>query len=327
MNIVLDQNDNVELARGERVGRGQNKSRYLFVNWLEGASPGERTQDPIPTGQLAVEVNITRPDGEQSGWQLMQQCDNQIKFYYLMQAWDTAVAGKAWGQVRWYNATEDPTEDTTTIYTSAMFAFIVDNGVIAQPLPVSNENYSEIVSSIVELENRAFKKYNSSNLPFDVDFSTNGKKNAPAMYYNFVNGSLSGTLFVTTNAETSIIKQTEFLLSNGDIYLRLLRFNAEEYNGNEPGTPVEAINSNEEFINISEVINNLQTGKVDKASIVDNLLSSDNTKVLSAKQGKMLDAKIDEETTALHNKIDARTKVYFTADEDGYVYANYNEGE
>lgn len=67
--------------------------------------------------------------------------------------------------------------------------------------------------------------------------------------------------------------------------------------------------------------------KVDKASIVDNLLSSDNTKVLSAKQGKMLDAKIDEETTALHNKIDARTKVYFTADEDGYVYANYNEGE
>lgn len=63
--------------------------------------------------------------------------------------------------------------------------------------------------------------------------------------------------------------------------------------------------------------------KVDKSSIADNLTTDDNTKVLSAKQGKVLDEKIDTETAALDNKIDARTSVYLTADENGYVYANY----
>ena len=63
--------------------------------------------------------------------------------------------------------------------------------------------------------------------------------------------------------------------------------------------------------------------KVDKSSIADNLTTNDNTKVLSAKQGKVLDEKIDSEAAALDNKIDARTSVYLTADENGYVYANY----
>ena len=228
MKIVLGSDGSVELTRGEHITRGQDKSRQVFVEWAEGVSP-------IDTGQfladnMVVEMCITRPDGEQSGWLTAVKVDGEIKYLYILQAWDTAVSGQASLQVRWYDITQE--ESSRIIEVSNEAFFIVDNGKIAQPLNLSSENYNDIVLRfITPLSTQAFRKYNVNALPDTVTYEPDGAKTAPALYFNFTHEVVDlvdeefneqrtvreGFLFVGKCGEI----QTEvFFSSVGKIYTR-----------------------------------------------------------------------------------------------------------
>lgn len=249
MKIVLSSDGSVELLRGERITRGQDLSRRIYVEWNENESPIDTGQ--ILADNMAVQLCIARPDGEQSGWYSMIKIDAEDKYYYTLQAWDTAVAGIATVQVRWYDVSLLETDIKTDIceecgnqkpesgrpiYTSAEASFIVDNGKIAQPLNISSENYNDIVLQfITPLSNQAFRKYDVNKLPNTIIFSDDGPKTAPALYYNFshdvidiVSSSTNeykeekktrvGMLIVDQLKDGNI--QNEVFLNEGGIYYR-----------------------------------------------------------------------------------------------------------
>ena len=232
MRIVLSSDGSVELLRGERVRRGQDLSRRIYVEWNENESPIDTGQ--ILADNMAVQLCITRPDGEQSGWYSMIKIDAEDKYYYTLQAWDTAVAGIATVVVRWHDITI--AEEIRPEYPSDEASFIVDNGKIAQPLNISSENYNEIVLQfITPLSAQAFRKYNVNALPDTITYSADGAKTAPALYFNFehnvvdivrskdseelesVISQKKGVLFVNVDEET----QTELFVSHdGNFYVR-----------------------------------------------------------------------------------------------------------
>ncbi len=230
MNILLDKYGAVELSRSVPIIRGQNKTSKITVAWKEGC-------EPIDT-DLTVEINITRPDGEQSGWHPCIKIDGETKYYYDLKAWDTIVSGVAFAFVRWYNCNEDASDEATEIYPSAPSSFIIDNGVIAQPLPVSNENYANLMALITPLQTNGLRKYDVKHLPAGVTYSIDGQKTSPALYYNFNHSVINlvlndqkteyseqvsnpaGTLFVCKDAMANNVQIEIFITGNGKIYRR-----------------------------------------------------------------------------------------------------------
>ena len=290
MRIVLSSDGSVELLRGERITRGQDLSRRIYVEWNENESP-------IDTGQfladnMVVEMCITRPDGEQSGWLTAVKVDGEIKYLYILQAWDTAVSGQASVQVRWYDITQE--EGNRIIEVSNEAFFIVDNGKIAQPLNLSSENYNEIVLQfITPLSNQAFRKYDVNKLPNTIIFSDDGLKTAPALYYNFshdvidiVSSSTNdyalhkeekktrvGTLIVDQLKDGNI--QNEVFINEGGIYYRKITDGvAEEFKGILQTAKVDLTEYQKKTDNALETeskeivgaINEINDGKVDKDS-------------------------------------------------------------
>ena len=71
MKAIYNLAGEVEVKRGESIYRGQQSSKYILVSWLDGQSPTELETGAIPVGKLLVQINITRPDEQQSGWQTM----------------------------------------------------------------------------------------------------------------------------------------------------------------------------------------------------------------------------------------------------------------
>ena len=162
MRIVLSSDGSVELSRGERITRGQDLSRRITVEWKEGESPIETGQ--ISADNIIVQVCITRPDGEQSGWYIMLRDRSKLGYYHTLTAWDTVVAGEASLQIRWYDVTlQEAGEDATLedfessqgldgiriIDVSQEAFFIIDNGKIAQPVNVSSENYDAFIKEVL----------------------------------------------------------------------------------------------------------------------------------------------------------------------------------
>ena len=182
MIITLDQAGSIDLSRSERIVRGQNGSKIIEVNWLKDCSPVE--QNLVLLDNLVVRVNITRPDGEQSGWQVMLKVDGAIKYYYKLQAWDTAVAGIAKVSIQCYDCNDTTEPEGTIVYASQEGQMIIDNGAIAQPLGISNENYDNMLILLSPISNQAFRKYDVNHIPETVDYQAFGKKTAPALYYN-----------------------------------------------------------------------------------------------------------------------------------------------
>ena len=347
MKIVLGSDGSIELTRGEHITRGQDKSRQVFVEWAEGVSP-------IDTGQfladnMVVEMCITRPDGEQSGWLTAVKVDGEIKYLYILQAWDTAVSGQASLQVRWYDITQE--ESSRIIEASNEAFFIVDNGKIAQPLNLSSENYNDIVLRfITPLSTQAFRKYNINALPDTVAYEPDGAKTAPALYFNFthdvvdivpsvlnkgssydrVTNSRDGILLVNKMGD---VFTEAFITTIGKIYIRTFIGSAGEFKDIFEEYQIKNV---EQQRSINGLIN-LIVEKVNYTDIIDNLESDEFGKVLSARQGKVLNEAITAEKTARTgadeklqesiNELDKRTLVYFTADDDGNVYANQVGGE
>ncbi len=347
MKIVLGSDGSIELTRGEHITRGQDKSRQVFVEWAEGVSP-------IDTGQfladnMVVEMCITRPDGEQSGWLTAVKVDGEIKYLYILQAWDTAVSGQASLQVRWYDITQE--ESNRIIEVSNEAFFIVDNGKIAQPLNISSENYNEIVLQfITPLSAQAFRKYNVNALPDTITYSADGAKTAPALYFNFTHdvvdivpsvlnqgnsydrviNSRDGILLVNKMGD---VFTEAFITTIGKIYIRTFVGSAGEFKDIFEEYQIKNV---EQQRSINGLIN-LIVEKVNYTDIIDNLESDEFRKVLSARQGKVLSEAITAEKTARTgaddklqasiNELKERTLVYFTADDDGNVYANQVGGE
>ena len=251
MNITLSSAGNVAVTRGEKITRGQSRSKLIKVNWRSNESPPELAllnSKHIGIESLVVQVNITRPDGEYSGWQDMIKIDGEIAFYYPLQKWDTEVSGKAQCQIRWFKAGDDGDDDTTTVYTSNQASFIIDNGAIAQTLTPDLTDYTTWQAIIALLQSRQFRKFDVSDLSDDAVYNANGKKSAPAVFYNFTDGTNSGTLLVTKETVGDSVIQTETLLSNGNIINRKITFVATDYNDstveNPTGTATAFININ-----------------------------------------------------------------------------------
>lgn len=80
MRIRLDNEGSIDLTRGERIVRGQHGSKMIVVDWLDGHSPVE--QNLVSLDDFVVRVCITRPDGEQTGWQVMHKVDGKVSYYY-----------------------------------------------------------------------------------------------------------------------------------------------------------------------------------------------------------------------------------------------------
>ena len=317
------------------------------VEWNENESPIDTGQ--ILADNMAVQLCITRPDGEQSGWYSMIKIDAEDKYYYTLQAWDTAVAGIATVVVRWHDTTI--AEENRPEYPSDEASFIVDNGKIAQPLNISSENYNEIVLQfITPLSAQAFRKYNANALPDTVIYSADGAKTAPALYFNFthdvvdivpsvlnkgssydrVTNSRDGILLVNKMGD---VFTEAFITTIGKIYIRTFIGSAGEFKDIFEEYQIKNV---EQQRSINGLIN-LIVEKVNYTDIIDNLESDEFGKVLSARQGKVLNEAITAEKTARTgadeklqesiNELDKRTLVYFTADDDGNVYANQVGGE
>lgn len=342
MRIVLSSDGNVELLRGERVIRGQDLSRRIYVEWKENESPIEAGQ--MLADNIAVQLCITRPDGEQSGWYSMIKVDADNKYYYTLQAWDTAVAGVSTVQVRWHDITIEETERPE--YPSAEASFIVDNGKIAQPLNISSENYNEIVLQfITPLSAQAFRKYDATRLPDTITYNIDGVKTAPALYYNFsheivdVISSMSSldTFYdsVKDNKEGILLvskidnRQTEvFVTTSNKIYIRTIDGLAGEFKNIFEEYQIENIKQQKSINLLIDLI----VKKVNYTDIIDNIESDEVEKVLSARQGKVLSETItaekiartdaDERLQANINEINEKIKIYFTADSRGFVYVN-----
>lgn len=343
MKIVLGSDGSIELTRGEHITRGQNKSRQVFIEWAEGVSP-------IDTGQfladnMVVEMCITRPDGEQSGWLTAVKVDGEIKYLYILQAWDTAVSGQASLQVRWYDITQE--ESNRIIEVSNEAFFIVDNGKIAQPLNLSSENYNDIVLRfITPLSTQAFRKYNINALPDTVTYEPDGAKTAPALFYNFthevvdivpsvlnqgasyvsVKNTCDGFLLVDRKGSV----QTEvFFTNNGKIYIRVFSGSpASEFKDIFEQWQIKSVEQQRSINGLLSLI----VDKINYSDIVDNLESLDDRKPLSAKQGKTLKDMLNAETSQREGQCEAikndlqetqrRTAIFLTADNDGNVYVN-----
>jgi len=238
MNIKLDRYGGVELSRTSPVVRGQNNSKKVYVYWEEGESPVDLLI--IEEGSMLVEINITRPDGEQSGWMPCVKVNGEMRWYYTLCAWDTSISGTAFVSVRWYDSNDDAGDGTTTIYSSTICSFVIDNGVIAQPLPVSNDNYSDLMALITPLQTYGIRVYKANFLPADIVFNVDGKKERPALYTDFLHkvtdlvvtgasyveevNSRSGVLLVAydnrgNNHETPVQIEV-FFATNGNIYFR-----------------------------------------------------------------------------------------------------------
>lgn len=180
MKIILDRYGGVVLKRRELITRGQANSRFILAEWGDGESPQENGQ--ILPDNMSVQICITRPDGEQSGWLHMLNFGGNSGFRYILQSWDTIVSGEAEATIRWFDV-----NNPDTIYTSERVNFIIDNGVIAQPVPpnLSNEVYDNLNIAVTSLSSRAFSVYNALSLPEGVEYSVDGLKTSPALYYNF----------------------------------------------------------------------------------------------------------------------------------------------
>ena len=241
MNITLGSDDSVAVSRGEKITRGQSRSKLIKVNWRLGESPPElpiSNTKHIGIESLVVQVNITRPDGEYSGWQDMIKVDGEISYYYPLQKWDTEVPGKAWCQIRWFKAGDDGDDDDTTVQTSNQVSFVIDNGAIAQTLLPTLTDYTTWQAIIAGLQASAFKKYDASDLPNSVIFNINGKKSAPAIYYNYSDGTNTGTMVVVKEIVSANVIQTELLISNGRLFIRSATFIATEYQDSSNENPV-----------------------------------------------------------------------------------------
>lgn len=280
MKITLDQNGSIEQQRSERIVRGQNGAKMIEVEWAEGQSPAELNL--VALDNLVVRVCITRPDGQQSGWQIMHKVDGAIKYYYPLQAWDTEVDGEAKASIQAYDCVNDD-DLGTIVYTSQQSSFIIDDGVIAQPIGITSEDYDNLVSLLTPISNQAFRKYDVNSIPQTIDYQQNGKKTAPALYYNapmtvkvyngrdntFVDNVVVGTLFVGRKTDGENIEQHEMLIVGNNVYMRKLIIS--DYNSNEPQL-VNDDDPSSKFYNISNTIKDyieyqITTYGYDKASI------------------------------------------------------------
>lgn len=281
MIITLDQDGSIGLSRSERIVRGQNGSKIIEVNWLKGCSPVE--QNLVLLDNFVVRVNITRPDGEQSGWQAMHKTDGAIKYYYKLQAWDTAVAGTAKVSIQCYDCSDTTEPEGIIIYASQEGQMIIDNGAIAQPLGISNENYDNMLTLLSPITNQAFRKYDVNHIPETIDYQASGKKTAPALYYNaqmpikvydgktnqYIDSTVKGCLFVGKQDVGENVEQSELFIVGNKVYMRKLII--VDYESNEP----KVINSSEGdaiFYDLSTTIKDyvkyqIETYGYDKASI------------------------------------------------------------
>ncbi|MDD3862261.1 MAG: hypothetical protein PHV79_00180 [Clostridia bacterium] len=235
----------VEAKRGEKIFRGQKSSKYILVTWKENEAPvDDGTEDyprtAIPVGKLLVQINITRPDGQQSGWQTMLKTDSRIEYYYLLQKWDTDIPGLATASIRWYNSDEDPDDDNSTVYVGGSFILAIDQHSVAQPIAISNENYNNLAPLLTALNAIAIKKYDATDLEGEiVDYLTDGYKTPNSVFFNYehavvnerndgdgdVAETVNGTLQVHSFEDTdNKVYQTETLFAKGKTYTRLLVF-------------------------------------------------------------------------------------------------------
>ena len=266
MNITLGSDNSVAVTRGEKITRGQSRSKLIKVNWRSNESPPElpiSNTKHIGIESLIVQVNITRPDGEYSGWQDMIKVDGEISYYYPLQKWDTEVSGKAQCQIRWFKAGDDGDDDDTTVQTSNQISFVIDNGVIAQTLLPTLADYTTWQAIIAILQSRAFRKFDITDLSDDAVYNVNGKKSAPAIFYNYSDGTNAGTLLVSKATVSTNVIQTETLLSNGNILTRKITFAATDYNDstieNPTGTATEFVNINAKIQDLITAVNTLNT--------------------------------------------------------------------
>ena len=242
MKIILDQDGSIELLRGDRIVRGQKGSKIIVVGWKTGCSPVERNE--VLQENFSVRICITRPDGEQTGWHLMSKVDNEQAYFYPLELWDTLVDGEAKVSVQWYDCTE---EEPEVIGVSQQGKFIIDDSAIAQPLPISNENYNKLEQLIAPISSQAFRKYDATRIPSVIDYQQNGKKNAPSLYYNatmnvktyngatntYTDTEATGTLFVGVEDLGNNTKcQSEMFIVSNRVYMRELVIS--HYDEDEP---------------------------------------------------------------------------------------------
>lgn len=274
MKIILDRYGGVVLKRRELITRGQANSRFILAEWGDGESPQENGQ--ILPDNMSVQICITRPDGEQSGWLHMLNFGGNSGFRYILQSWDTIVSGEAEATIRWFDV-----NNPDTIYTSERVNFIIDNGVIAQPVPpnLSNEVYDNLNIAVTSLSSRAFSVYNALSLPEGVEYSVDGLKTSPALYYNFSHDvyicedenntlkgeTLSGVLLVVKlNTNTCI----EWFFADSKIFNRKIH-------GSEAEEFFDSFTSIDVFSNVlarlkTTIENNIDSVRTEATTYTDN---------------------------------------------------------
>lgn len=225
MEILINNLGQVAAKRGAEFFQGTKGSRFIIAKQLDSFF------SEIPSHRRLVHCNITRPDGQQSGWQTMEETDDNV-YSYKCQKWDLAVSGQMFVCIK-ITDTADETEATTE-ETSA----IVRNGVIAQP--IGSENIPEIERLYAKLNASAFKTYNLGAIDtYPITYvGADGYKTPRAIYNNYTHSvvdkiysetlertymEVTGVLLVTSFVDSnSIIHQTELLIAEGRSWIREL---------------------------------------------------------------------------------------------------------
>ena len=222
MLLTLNTNGDIDLKRGSVPYAGQNRAAFIFARFIDDILP-------IQINNIELEINIMRPNGEQTGWQPMIRNTGIYQWYYELLAFDTQLQGEASCIIRWHDRSTDP--KYRMYHVSHEANFIIGKGGIAQPINIDDDNYNALMNIVPLLQESKFNLYNAQEPQYIPGaFSIDGEKLPNAFYRNYKNSIVDinleerereGMLLVYRNGNL----QSEFFFIENIMYSRTLNLN------------------------------------------------------------------------------------------------------
>jgi hypothetical protein len=147
MEILLNRHGDVENVEYENIYQCDNGGKFIKVHFVD-------DDLPYSLADIYLECNITRPDGEQSGWQNMLRLTADLEWQYEMQLWDNTVYGDATVVIRWKDTTHTDNEGMHPQGESQEVGYNIKKGVIADIAGQGDENYNNMQNTLTALQNK-----------------------------------------------------------------------------------------------------------------------------------------------------------------------------
>lgn len=231
MEVVINRNgDIVSSTRGTFYAGSKNSKIVKLL-------ASDDVFSLIPKQSRIVHINISRPDGEQTGWELMKTEEDGV-YFYILQDWELSVPGEIAITFEIVNSA------TSSSFTTEEVKAIVKNGVIAQP--ACDEDHTVLEGYYQNLNELAQKAYDVNEIDtYNINFSSDGLK-TQGLYRSYshtvvdsilseteekVYDTVVGVLQVSSVSLENYDSQTETLFANGRAWVRELKFEGSQLVG------------------------------------------------------------------------------------------------